>query len=134
MSTKLIGTACIVGILGFYGWLFTPDYVVTPNKEAPSTAYYSAERVFDKTETREFADETYTQTYTGACPDLAMQTSRALADKKLTISEVHYLREDARRLYNQAQHLSQLNDALRAAGKPVSSQPVPNCPHGDELF
>lgn len=131
---KIAGVALIVGVLGFYGWILTPDYVITPDKEAASHYLYDAKKVFNTVETRTIGDEEYSQTYTGACPDLSMQTSKALADNKLTIREVHDLHEQAQHLYSEAQRIDMLNSALRAAGKPESKEKAPDCPSGNELF
>lgn len=133
-KSKLTGGAIIAGILGFYAWMWVPDYVWDPDKEARSHYLYDAKKVFNTSETRTIGDEEYTQTYTGSCPDLSMQTSKALADSKLTIREVHDLHEEAQRLYDEANRISMLNEALRAAGKPESKEKMPNCPSGNELF
>lgn len=135
MSKGVIaGSSLIVAVLGWYAWLFTPDYIMNPDKTAPSHYLYDAKKVFNTTETRTIGDEEYTQTYRGACPDLSMQTSKALADSRLTIREVHDLHQEAKKLYDEAQRLELLNDALRAAGKPPVKDRVPDCTGGDDLF
>ena len=129
----VIGPICSVAFLGI---VITPQWVLTPNREVKPYVYYDAQKVFNKVERRSYGDspgEEVVQTYTGACPDLAMMTSKALMDKKLTISEAHYLRKEAKRLYNEGKRNELRNDALVAAGQ----KPLPNtidCPHGDTLF
>lgn len=132
---KVIATLMVLLVLAAYAVMFLPRRILTPNKEASMGAYYDAKRVFNETETREYSGgESYTQTYTGACPDLSMETSKALADKKLTISEVYHLHQRAQWLHDEADRISSINEALAAAGRPLLKEKAPQCSSGDELF
>jgi len=131
---KSIGIGIMVGCVAAWGYIITPEYVLFPDREAPMRYYYDAKRVFNETETKEYGDgESYTQTYTGACPDLSLMTAKALGDKKLTIREVHDLGKESLRLFNTAEEVSRRNEALKAAGQKITDSNI-QCEHGDELF
>lgn len=133
-SGKIVGGSIIIGAVVAWALVITPDWILRGGDEAPQRYYYDAKRVFDSTETKTYAHgDPITMTYTGSCPDLSMATAKALADKKLTIREVHDLGIEARRLFNAAELTSDRNEALEAAGQKVIPSNI-NCPHGNDLF
>ncbi len=117
-------------------YVAAPNWVTNPNGEVKPYQYYDVENVFSKTERRAFRyepGEEIVETRHGYCPDIAMQTTKAMLDKKLTNYEMHLLRKEAKRLFDQANMITRKNDALVAAGQ----KPLPftiDCPKGNELF
>lgn len=138
-SPNLYGTFLSVSLLLIVAltiFVMLPEYIKYPNSEADSSAYYDAKKVFDSTERHVYGndpDDFYDSTYSGACPDLSVMTAKALLDRRLTLREVHDLREEAHRLGREAALVDNKNEALKAAGQALIPNTI-NCPHGASLF
>jgi len=133
---KLLPSIVLGSFAGALAVSMVPEYFLHPNREAPLQHYTDAKKVFNgerKFQWGSEPDQYELETVHGACPDLSMQTAKALLDKRLTIKETHDLRVEAQRLQATEQARATRNEALVAAGQKPVGKPI-DCPDGDELF
>jgi hypothetical protein len=116
---------CVAVVICFFAWMFTPEYIMHPNREANPSAYSDAAKVFDKHEEG--------LNISGYCPSLSIMTAKALLDKKLTKLEAHNLGKEAARMQDLSEQVNNRNEALVAAGQANISSGI-RCEQGRGLF
>jgi hypothetical protein len=120
-----VALVCVAVVLCFFAWMFTPEYILHPDREANPAAYSDAAKVFNQN------DEGLQ--ITGYCPSLSIMTAKALLDKRLTKREAHDLGEESARMQDLSEQVNNRNEALIAAGQPNIPTGI-QCEHGRALF